>query len=257
MTQNRKYTVITGASSGIGYEAAKAFSNIGKNVIIVARRSEKLLKLKEEIVAQNPTINVITKSVDLSKSEASLELYRELKNYEIETWINNAGFGFDGLLIDQSLENISEMIHLNVETLALLSTLYAKDYKDVSGAQLVNIASIVGYELIPKTVSYAATKFFVTAFTEGLDQELKFNNYKLRAKILAPAATKSEFSGIARNSEEFNYEQNFERYHTAAEMAEFLLQLYNSDKTVGIVNSETYQFELNDNLHKFTTQKDQ
>ena len=125
------YTVITGASSGIGYETAKAFASRGKNVIIIARRKEKLAKLKKEILEKYPSVKVIVKATDLTKSKNVYQLYDELKSYQLETWVNNAGFGNYGSVAEQSLEKVESMIHLNIEALTLFSTLFVHDYKDI------------------------------------------------------------------------------------------------------------------------------
>ena len=117
-----KYTVITGASSGIGYEAAKAFAERGKNLVIVARRKDNLEMLKKEILEERPDVDVVIRSTDLSVSENVYLLYEGLKNYGIETWVNNAGFGNYGSVADQDLEKIGAMLHLNIEALTILSS---------------------------------------------------------------------------------------------------------------------------------------
>lgn len=93
---NPKYTVITGASSGIGYEAANAFAARGKNLIVTARRRDRLDALQEEIAELNSAVNVVIREADLSSNEETIALYESLKDYNIETWINNAGRGDHG-----------------------------------------------------------------------------------------------------------------------------------------------------------------
>lgn len=244
VNDTKKYTVITGASSGIGYETAKAFAARGKNVIIIARRKDKLNKLKKEILEEFPTVEVVIKVTDLTKSKNVYQLYDELKSYNIETWINNAGFGNYGSVAKQSLEKIESMIHLNVEALTLFSTLFVHDYKDIEGTQLINISSCGGYTIVPTAITYCATKFYVSTFTEGLARELKSSNAKMQAKVLAPAATKTEFGKIANDVTEYDYDKLFGTYHTSKQMAKFLMELYDSDKVVGAVNRETFEFKI-------------
>ena len=110
VNETNKYTVITGASSGIGYETAKAFASRGKNVIIIARRKEKLAKLQKEILEKFPTVKVIVKATDLTKSKNVYQLYSELKPYKLDTWVNNAGFGNYGSVAEQSLEKIESIL---------------------------------------------------------------------------------------------------------------------------------------------------
>lgn len=240
----KKYTVITGASSGIGYAAAKAFAKRGKNLILIARRKSNLEHLKSEISGDNPALDVVIKTADLSINENVSRVYRELTEYEIETWINNAGFGNYDSVAHQDLNKIETMLRLNIEALTIFSTLYVHDYRDVEGTQLINVSSAGGYTIVPTAVTYCAAKFYVSSFTEGLARELQEAHSKLRAKVLAPAATKTEFGKVANNVEEYDYDRLFGTYHTSGQMAGFLLQLYDSDKTVGAIDRETFEFRL-------------
>ena len=240
----KKYTVITGASSGIGYAAAKAFAKRGKNLIVSARRKSNLEHLKSEILSDNPALNVVIKAVDLSQSENVHKLYHELGEYEVETWINNAGFGNYDSVAHQDLNKIETMLRLNVEALTIFSTLYVHDYQNIQGTQLINVSSAGGYTIVPTAVTYCAAKFYVSAFTEGLARELREAHAELKAKVLAPAATKTEFGKVANNVNEYDYDKLFGTYHTSEQMAGFLLQLYDSDKTVGAIDRETFGFRL-------------
>jgi len=115
-----KYTVITGASSGIGYEAAKQFAKQGKSLVLVARRHDELEKLRSEIKSISPKSDVIIKAKDLSYSENVYGLYESLADLDIETWVNNAGFGDSNLVKDVEVGKIENMIRLNVEALTVL-----------------------------------------------------------------------------------------------------------------------------------------
>lgn len=244
----KSYVVITGASSGIGYEAAKLFAEMGKNLILIARRTDQMEALKQEILKSHSDLDIVCISKDLSNPTNVYQLYEEVKKYSVEVWINNAGFGYFGLIGEQDLEKIEEMLRLNIEALTVLSSLYTRDYFDVEGAQLINISSAAGYSIVPKSVTYSATKFYVSAFTEGLAWELKNRGAKMRAKILAPAATQTEFAQIANQVDHFDYDKVFGTYHTSREMAEFLLEVYRSDQTLGAVNRDTFEFKLSDGM---------
>jgi uncharacterized protein len=244
MNNIQNYTVITGASSGIGYAAAKAFSRRTKNVIVVARRKTQLEKLQQEIREQYPAVDVIVKVCDLSIPANVYQLYQELTEHPIETWINNAGFGNYDSVAQQDLSKMETMLRLNVEALTLLSSLYVRDYKDVPGSQLINISSRGGYCIVPNAVTYCAAKFYVSAFTEGLAHELRAEQAELKAKVLAPAATQTEFGKIANDVAEYDYDKSFPHYHTSEQMADLLLALYDSNETVGAVDGETFAFSL-------------
>lgn len=245
---DKKYTAITGASSGIGYATAIEFAKRNKNLILIARREAQLQSLKQKIAALNPHLDIVIKVCDLSQAASVYTLFAELESYNIETWINNAGFGHYGSVQDQDLTKIQTMLHLNIEALTILSTLYVQKYQNQSGAQLINISSRGGYTIVPNAVTYCATKFYVSAFTEGLAQELKQANAKLTAKVLAPAATQTEFGQKANNVTEYDYDKSFNQYHSATQMAEFLIALYESDKIIGEISTKDFSFTLKDNI---------
>ena len=240
-----KYIVITGASSGIGYETAKAFGHRNKNMILVARRTENMEKLKSELLRKNPKIDVVIKSTDLSRPENAHLLFRELETYDIEAWVNDAGFGDNHLIADTDLEKVEAMINVNVQALVILSTLFVKKYKDGPGAQLINLSSTAGYNMVP-AVLYCASKYFVSIFSEGLSIQLQKDKAALQVKVLAPHATETEFGKITTDMAEFDYDKYYPKFHTAEQMAGFLLRLYDNDATVGYVDRDTLEFQLSD-----------
>ena len=245
MIENAKrYTVITGASSGIGCETAKAFAGHGSNLILTARRKDKLETLRQEILTFYPTLDVVVQAADLSVPQNVFRLYEDVKSYPLQTWINNAGFGNYDSVSHQNLWKISQMLHLNVEALTILSSLFVRDFKNTEKAQLINVSSCGGYTIVPNAVTYCAAKFYVSAFTEGLSWELKTAHAKMQAKVLAPAATKTEFGKVANDVAEYDYDKLFGTYHTSAQIAAFLLDLYDNDKVVGLVDRENFSFHL-------------
>lgn len=243
-----KYTVITGASSGIGYETALAFAARGKNLIIVARRLDKLEELKSKIEEINSDLDVVVVTSDLSVTDQAYNLYNDLKKYQVETWINNAGLGEGAFVADQKLEKVESMLRVNIESLTILSTLYVRDYADVEGAQLINVSSALGYAIAVGSVTYSASKYYVSAFTEGLAKELELKGAKLKAKILAPAITETEFVKKSIDVEDYDYKANMPKYHTAKEMAGFMVDLYESNDVVGIVD-QSYTFNLRGQIY--------
>lgn len=201
MVQNtEKYTVITGASSGIGYETAKAFAERGSSLILVARRKDRLETLRQEILALHPMLDIVVKAADLTVPQNVFQLYESIESYSLRTWVNNAGFGNYGSVGNQDLEKISRMLHLNVEALTVFSSLFVRDFKDTEGTQLINISSCGGYTIVPNAVTYCAAKFYVSAFTEGLAWELKAAHAKMQAKVLAPAAKKRNLEKLRMTS---------------------------------------------------------
>lgn len=237
-----KYIAITGASSGIGMAAAKAFAGRGYNLVLIARREEVLNLMKSDLELEYG-IKAVVKAADLSRTDEVYRVYSELSDLHIAAWINNAGFGDYSSVADQDLSKSEQLIAVDVTALMILSSLYVRDYKNES-AQLINISSAGGYTIIPNAVTYCAAKFFVSAFTEGLARELSEGGCALKAKVLAPAATETNFGKNAAHVNEYDYETHFIRWHTSGQMAEFLLKLYDSDCVVGKVDRNTLQFEL-------------
>lgn len=240
----KTYTVITGASSGIGRAAALAFAGRGHHLIVCARREEGLVRLREEIGRLYPELDVVILTADLSQPEEVRRFYQEASACPLRLWINSAGFGDYGAVSQGDPGKYEAMLQLNASALTVLSALFARDYRDCPGAQLINISSAGGYTIVPNAVVYCATKFYVSAFTEGLSQELKASGAQLRAKVLAPSVTKTGFGQAATGDAGYDYDQRFEKYHTVEEMAGFLLALYDSEDTVGIVDRRTFGFAL-------------
>ena len=239
----KRYIAITGASSGIGAAVAKAFARRGENLILIARRGELLEELKSEI-AKFADVEVLIELCDLSKQENVLALWRNLEKFELKALINNAGFGYYGKVGEQNLEKVTQMINLNITALVTLSMQFVKKYREKE-TKLINISSIGGYKIVPNVVTYCASKFFVSAFSEGLYHELAQDKQaKLQAKVLAPAATKTEFGMVATSKESYDYDKAFKKYHTSEQMAEFLLRLYDSEYCVGSVDRDSFEFSL-------------
>lgn len=247
--QNR-YVAITGASSGIGYSLAIEFAKLGKHLVIVARSVENLEQLRDEIFNIDKELDVVIIEKDLSNSSNAYELFKELENYRIETLINNAGIGDFNLVSEQNLAKIERMISLNVTSPIILSTLYVRNYQDIDGTQLINVSSTGGYSIVNGAVTYCSTKFMISSFTEGLNQELQLAGKPLKVKLLAPNATATQFANVAKDITDFEYSGKF---NTSTEIAEFAIKLYESEKCVGKVTLDTFEFELLDPIFNFRT----
>lgn len=246
MSEKRKYTVITGASAGIGYSAAEAFAKRGKNLVLVARRKARLEELRSKLLSEHPEIDVIVKVYDLTISQNVYNFYNELKleGLCLETWINNAGIGKFGPFINSDITQHQEAIHLNIEATTILSYLFAKDHFHVPGTQLINISSAAGYLVLPEQIVYCASKFYICAFTEALFHEARLGNAAMKVKLFAPSATKTEFDGLAIDDPDHVYEKGRDKFQTSEEAAELIVQLYESDMPVGRVTRGTFEYNL-------------
>ncbi|WP_311406883.1 SDR family NAD(P)-dependent oxidoreductase [Liquorilactobacillus uvarum] len=242
------FTVITGASSGIGYATAKEFAKKDHNLILVARNQEKLIELKKQLLKEKPELKVIIKSIDLSNINLVHEFIKFLESKDLDLLINNAGFGDAGEMLNSDISKIEKMLDLDVKTLVTLSLWFAKKYSDQLDKQIINVSSTAGYDINTRAVLYSASKNFVAAFTEGLALELKRAKFPLQAKVIAPYATSTNFANVSLDTRNFSYEKNYGKYHTPEQMASFIVQLYNSTSVVGKINAETMELELSDTL---------
>lgn len=247
---SKDYVVITGASSGIGYASAEKFAERRYNLILVARRKNRLAELKAKLKKVHPEIDIVLITCDLSIEKEVYKLYDELRNYQLKVLINNAGFGLYGRSSQISLEDVSKMIKLNIVAVTILSTLFVRDYYDVDDAQLINISSRAGYTLVDGSLTYSATKFYVSAFTEGLILESVKEKMKLKIKILAPGATKTEFDEVALGNKNFSSTEKNDGYDTVEIVASHLMDLYDNEESVGITSFEDNTFSLRPPIFK-------
>lgn len=187
------YTLITGASAGIGEVFARQLAQQGKNLILTARRKEKLDALAIELT-NNYKVEIKTLAADLSTSEGALHIEQKIteSSWKLEGLINNAGFGDRGEFTSLPLNRQLQMIQLNVTTLVELTYRLLPNIKKSQNAFIINVASTAAFQAGPKMAVYYATKAFVLSFSEALHEELKQN--KIHVSALCPGATASEFA---------------------------------------------------------------
>lgn len=201
MDRKRETVLITGASSGIGYELAKIFAKNQYDLVLVARRKEKLEELKEEIIKHNlketSSINITLIENDLSLKEGPRQLFDTLckKNIHIDILVNNAGIGMCGLFHEIESIKDDEMIDLNIRTVTSLTKLFAKKMIKRNSGKILNVASTGSYQPGPLIAVYYGTKAYVLSFSEALREELR--PYGVSVTALCPGATKTEFASRA------------------------------------------------------------
>ncbi|WP_202904001.1 SDR family NAD(P)-dependent oxidoreductase [Aliarcobacter cryaerophilus] len=218
------------------------------NPIIVARREDRLLEIKKDIEAKYD-VKVQIEVCDLSVDGSAIKLYEKLKSQNIDVLINNAGFGDFAFAWDMNMKKANDMLNLNIKALTELSLLYVKDYAD-KDSTLINVSSVGGYSQFDIAVVYCATKFYVSSFTEGLDLTLRTQGKKLRAKVLAPSGTKTEFIEEAEKNGAIQGRELFDPAYiiSSDKLAEFAYDLYKSNKVMGIVD-ENNEFILQDAVY--------
>ncbi len=240
----KSYSVVTGASSGIGAAISTAMAKNNQNVIMIARRTDNLITLKNKLNNLYPDVNIVIVTQDLSKIDELENLYNRLNDsYKLDTWINNAGFDKAGEFDNLDIKTVTSMIRTDSEAVAVLSNLFVHDHKDEK-TKLLNIGSLVGYTLWPGDVLYSSAKHFVTALTEGLSREMQTQNSRIQVKLLSPRQTRTDFIQLA-TGKPYDFDNEPAGFNTSDEMASFAMKLLNSDSTVGFVNDK-FKLELLD-----------
>src|SRR2546423_10592465 len=165
-------TLITGASSGIGEAFARALAARGHNLLLVARSGDKLITLCSEL-GRVRSIHCQHVALDLSKPESPAQLFQETqtRELEIDSLINNAGFGSMGDFTTLDLERELNMIDLNVRSLVELTHRFLVPMRERKSGSIINVASTAGFQPVPFMATYAATKAFVLSFSEALWEE--------------------------------------------------------------------------------------
>mgnify|MGYP000371515586 CR=1 FL=1 len=187
------YVVITGASAGIGERFAQALAAEKQNLILVARREERLNKLAAEL-KQKHGIEAVVLKADLADEAGADALARQIQDggWALSGLINNAGFGDRGAFADLALERQLAMIRLNVTSLVSLTWQLLPSLRKHPGSFVINVASTAAFQAGPNMAIYYATKAFVLSFSEALHEELRDSGVAVSA--LCPGATDSEFA---------------------------------------------------------------
>lgn len=187
--------LITGASSGIGLELAKIFTNNKINLILVARSENKLVALAHELQQQGVKVQVLAK--DLSEYKTAKEVFDwcTQQNVEIDYLVNNAGVGDFGFFNESDWTKQEQMINLNITTLTYLTHLFLPGMVTRKNGKIMNVASTAAFQPGPLMSVYFATKAFVLFFTEAIANELEGTGITVTA--LCPGATASGFQAAA------------------------------------------------------------
>ena len=195
--------LITGASTGIGREMAIYLSELGYDLVVVARSTNKLEELKKIIKTE-----IIIYNYDLSILDNCYKLYDEVKNSKIDIVINNAGFGVYGNYKEDNLDDELNMIDLNVKCLHILTNLFVNNKYT---KRILNVSSSAGLmKGGPLMAGYYATKSYVCSYSFALYEELRRNNSDIKISVLCPGPVDTEFNNRAKDK--FNLSSLDARY---------------------------------------------
>ena len=183
--------LVTGASAGIGLELAREFARRGHDLVLVARREDKLRALATEIESGHAGLTVRVVAADLSRPEAPQEIFRQLAGVSIDALANNAGFADYGLFAAADPASMQDMLAVNVLALTSLTRLFLPDMLARRRGCILNVASTAAFFPGPFMAVYYASKAYVLSFSEGLAEELKDSG--VTVTCLCPGPTSSEF----------------------------------------------------------------
>ncbi len=191
------YSLVTGASGGIGYYFAHELANKKHNILLVARSEQKLQELRNQLVQQyGVQCDYVAMDLSVVGSARSLYEWCVTKQYDIDVLINNAGYGLFGYFDKLEVQEINNMMQLNMNTMLELCHVFLPMLKSKPKSFILNVASTSAYQAVPTLSVYAATKAFVVLFTRGLRYELKDSSVSVTC--LSPGTTSTNFIERAR-----------------------------------------------------------
>jgi uncharacterized protein len=192
MKNQQQYAVVTGGTSGIGYELAALLARDGYNLILVARDENELSAAATDF-SQQYGVEVITLSKDLFDVQDAFGLYDEIgrRGITVDILINDAGQGYYGEFINNDIHRELDIIHLTISSLVILTKLFLKEMVERGSGRILNLSSIASKIPGPYQAVYHGTKAFVQSFTEAIRSEVKDSGVTITA--LLPGATDTDF----------------------------------------------------------------
>lgn len=192
----KKWALVTGASSGIGEAFAHRIAAEGYSVVLVARREDRLKEVARRI-SEKAGVEAVMFATDMRKQESSEQILDDLtaRGIHVDVLFNNAGFGTNGEFCDLDITRQLQMIDLNCKSLVMLSHLVGSQMRERRYGAIIHTASLGGLAPTPYYAVYGATKAFVISFSEAIGEELR--PYGVRTFTLCPGATESEFESAS------------------------------------------------------------
>lgn len=185
--------LITGASSGIGRDMARILSGMGYDLILVARRSDRLEELRRELKTDAELI-----TADLSLESECFRLYEQVADERVDVLINSAGFGLFGPFAETDLNRELRMIDTNVRAVHILTKLFLRGMKARDSGYILNVASAAAFFPGPLLSSYYASKAYVLRLTQAIGEELRREGSHVRVSALCPGPVRTEFDLVAQ-----------------------------------------------------------
>lgn len=186
----RPIALITGASAGIGEELARIFASRGYDLILAARREDRLQALATEL----PGCTVHCIGVDLAKSKGPARLIERVRELDlkVDVLVNNAGVISTEPMLEENADWLTNLVNLNVRALTELTHYFGRRMAERGYGRILNVASVASFQPVPGMAIYAASKAFVLSLTESLSEELRGTGVTITA--LCPGPTKTEMA---------------------------------------------------------------
>lgn len=199
--ENKKYfTLITGASCGIGKALALECASRSQNLLLIALPGKELTET-ENFIRNNFAVECYSYGIDLSQHCSATEVFTwtQKNNYKVNILINNVGLGSKGSFEKMTIDFYYTQLNLNVVNTCILTRVFIEELKLNQPAHILNVGSLGGFFLIPDKVVYSASKSFVHSFSKGLRLELKDEDVSV--SLLCPGGTDSNCKTIASNKD--------------------------------------------------------
>jgi short-subunit dehydrogenase len=198
MQQGRELALVTGASSGIGAELARQLAAKGADLVLTARRRDRLEALANELTAKH-AIQASVIENDLNTPAGADRLVDELdaKRLQPTVLINNAGFGYFDQFVEQSRDDIEALLQVNVRALTILCRRVGESMAERGSGAILNVSSFAALAPIPRYAVYSGAKAYVIAFSQAIRHELSRRGVKVC--VLCPGFTKTEFHDVSRH----------------------------------------------------------
>jgi len=183
-----EYTLVTGATSGIGYALAKEFAGRGHHLVLASRNLARMEEIRRDFAAKRPGQDVVCLQTDLSRPDAPEELFDRCRGYTVSVLVNNAGAMLEaGRQTDKSLDDSMGLLRLNCSAVMKLCTLFGRLMAERRSGHILNVASTAAFQPMPFTALYGASKAFVLSLSEAMHIELDSSGVAVTA--LCPGLT--------------------------------------------------------------------
>ena len=227
-----KFSIVTGGASGLGFEFVKLLLIDKYNVVVIDNDKKELNNIKSKINFKHNK-KIILMHKDLSNPDSSIEIFKELKNKNIEVLINNAGFGLFGKFKDTNWKIERNMIMVHVMCTTEMTKLFLNNMIENKKGRILNMASLAAFQPGPLMSVYYSTKAFILHFSESIANELKGSGVSVT--VLCPGQTRTNFQKkVSSREKKINF-----NFSTAEEVAKYGYEAMMNGKTIaipGIIN---------------------